>query len=170
MLLILCVTASYFETKSIIKENPLPKMSLLERGKTGTSGKSCPLTCNSYNGVTHSGPNSSSQATSGNTLPDVTSSITIRCQEWQESNYTTQHKWLFKHKMVMVILIWYNNGSLGNCVSWSPTLFGGCACTGSPETFSSPPQVSDPDRHHSTCVTHVPWCMRSLTSGFHWSR
>ena len=28
------------------------------------------------------------------------------------------------------------------------------------------PQVSDPDMHHGTCVTHVPWCMSgSLTSG-----
>ena len=38
-------------------------------------------------------------------------------------------------------------------------------------TFSRPPRVSDPDGHHGTCVTHVPWCMpRSLTSGFLWSR
>ena len=38
-------------------------------------------------------------------------------------------------------------------------------------TFSPPPQVSDPDIHHGTCVTHVPWCMQgSLTSGFLWSR
>ena len=28
------------------------------------------------------------------------------------------------------------------------------------------PQVSDPDMHRGTCVTHVPWCMSgSLTSG-----
>ena len=26
-------------------------------------------------------------------------------------------------------------------------------------TFSPPPRVSDPDMHHGTCVTHVPWCM-----------
>ena len=38
-------------------------------------------------------------------------------------------------------------------------------------TFPSPPRVSDPDMHHSTCVTHVPWCMPgSLTSCFLWSR
>ena len=31
--------------------------------------------------------------------------------------------------------------------------------------------VSDPDMHHGTCVTHVPWCMPgSLTSRFLWSR
>ena len=39
-----------------------------------------------------------------------------------------------------------------------------------PGTFSPPPWVSDPDMHHGTCVTHVPWCMSgSLTSGFLWS-
>ena len=38
-------------------------------------------------------------------------------------------------------------------------------------TLSPPPQVSDPDMHHDTCVTHVPWCMLwSLTSGFLWSQ
>ena len=42
---------------------------------------------------------------------------------------------------------------------------------GMPETFSRPPQVSDPDTYHGTCVTHVPWCMPgSLSSGFLWSR
>ena len=39
---------------------------------------------------------------------------------------------------------------------------------GMPGTF---PPLSDPDMHHGTCVTHVPWCMSgSLTSGFLWSR
>ena len=42
---------------------------------------------------------------------------------------------------------------------------------GMPGTFPPPPRVSDPDMHHGTCVTHVPWCMlRSLTSGFLWRR
>ena len=42
---------------------------------------------------------------------------------------------------------------------------------GMPGTFSPPPLVSNPDLHHGTCVTHVPWCMPgSLTSGFLWSR
>ena len=42
---------------------------------------------------------------------------------------------------------------------------------GMPGTFSPPPWVSDPDMHHGTCVTHVPWCMPgSLTDGFLWSR
>ena len=34
-------------------------------------------------------------------------------------------------------------------------------------TFSPPPRISEPDMHHGTCVTHVPWCMPgSLTSVF----
>ena len=42
---------------------------------------------------------------------------------------------------------------------------------GIPGTFSPPPPVSDPDIHHGTCVTHVPWCMPdSLSSGFLWGR
>ena len=40
-----------------------------------------------------------------------------------------------------------------------------------PGTFSPPPHACDPDMHHGTCVTHVPWCMPgSLTSGFLCSR
>ena len=39
------------------------------------------------------------------------------------------------------------------------------------ERFPPPPRVSDPDIHHGTCVTHVPWCMSgSLASSFFWSR
>ena len=42
---------------------------------------------------------------------------------------------------------------------------------GMPGTFSPSPQVSDPDMHHGTCVTHVPWCMPgSLYSSFLWNR
>ena len=42
---------------------------------------------------------------------------------------------------------------------------------GMPGTFSPQSRVSDPDMHHGTCVTHVPWCMPgSLTCGFLWSR
>ena len=42
---------------------------------------------------------------------------------------------------------------------------------GMPGTFSPPLRVSDPDMHHGTCVTHVPWYMPgSLTNGFLWSR
>ena len=35
----------------------------------------------------------------------------------------------------------------------------GAHTPGMPGTFSPPPRVSDPDIHHGTCVTHVPWCM-----------
>ena len=38
-----------------------------------------------------------------------------------------------------------------------------------PGTFSPTLPVRDPDKHHGTCVTHVPWS-GSLTSGFLWSR
>ena len=42
---------------------------------------------------------------------------------------------------------------------------------GRPGTFPPPPWVSDPDIHHGTSVTHVPWCMTvSVTSGFLWSQ
>ena len=42
---------------------------------------------------------------------------------------------------------------------------------GMPGTFSPLLRVSNPDMHHGTCVTHVPWCMSgSLTCGFLWSR
>ena len=42
---------------------------------------------------------------------------------------------------------------------------------GMPGTFSPPPRVSNPDMHHGTCVTHVPWYMPgSLISGFLWCR
>ena len=46
----------------------------------------------------------------------------------------------------------------------------GAHAPGMPGTFSPSSQVSDPDMHHGTCVTHVPWCMSgSLTSGFLWN-
>ena len=42
---------------------------------------------------------------------------------------------------------------------------------GMPGTFSPPLRVSDPDMHHGTCVTHVPWCMPgSLYNGILWGR
>ena len=42
---------------------------------------------------------------------------------------------------------------------------------GMPGTFFPLLRISDPNMHHGTCVTHVPWCMPgSLTSGFLWSQ
>ena len=47
----------------------------------------------------------------------------------------------------------------------------GNACAGNAGNVFTTPRVSDPDMHHGTCVTHVPWCMLgSLTRGFLWSR
>ena len=41
---------------------------------------------------------------------------------------------------------------------------------GMPWTFSTPPGVSDPEMHHGTCMSQVPWCMPgSLISSFIWS-
>ena len=46
----------------------------------------------------------------------------------------------------------------------------GCACAEIPR-FPPLPRVSNPNMHHDTYVTHVPWCMSgSLTIGFLWSR
>ena len=39
-----------------------------------------------------------------------------------------------------------------------------------PGTFSPSPRVSDPDMHHGTCVTHVPWCMPGSLTSFLWNR
>ena len=37
--------------------------------------------------------------------------------------------------------------------------------------FFPPPQVSDPNMHLGTCITHMLWCMQGLlTSSFLWSR
>ena len=42
---------------------------------------------------------------------------------------------------------------------------------GMPGTFCPLSRVSDPEVHHGTCMTHVPWCMpESLNNGFLWSR
>ena len=44
----------------------------------------------------------------------------------------------------------------------------GCACAGNAgnvfptRRLQRKPLVSDPGMHHSTCVTHVPWCMSGL--------
>ena len=59
-------------------------------------------------------------------------------------------------------------------VSWASCQIrkiAGAHAPGMPGTFSPSPRVSDPDMHHGTCVTHVPWCMsESLTNGFLWNR
>ena len=61
--------------------------------------------------------------------------------------------------------IWCHHGPLARYVKLRVA-----HAPGMPGTFSPPPRFSDPDMHHGTCVTHVPWCMPgSLTSGFLWS-
>ena len=61
---------------------------------------------------------------------------------------------------------WSENGPLTRCIKLRVA-----HAPGMPGTFSPPTRVSDPDMHHGTCVTHVPWCMPGLlTSGFLWNR
>ena len=56
-------------------------------------------------------------------------------------------------------------GKTSSCLGhppWASCQIGKIACAhapGMPGRFSPPPRVSDPDMHHGTCVTHVPWCM-----------
>ena len=82
---------------------------------------------------------------------------------------------LIDHVILMNINIrWQDVSSLISLpwASYQIRKIAGCACAGNAaETFSPPLRTSDPDMHHGTCVTHVPWCMPgSLTSGFLWSR
>ena len=69
-------------------------------------------------------------------------------------------------KVHLHLLLSMDHGPLARCVKLRVA-----HAPGMPGTFSPTPRVSDPDMHHGTCVTHVPWCMPgSLTSGFLWSR
>ena len=65
----------------------------------------------------------------------------------------------------------HDTDALSAWASYQIRKIAGCACAGNPGKVFPPPRVSDPDMHHGTCMTHVPWCMPgSLTSGFLWSR
>ena len=76
---------------------------------------------------------------------------------------------LLNHHRVSLCGIIANHGSHGLLNRY--VILRGAHAPGMPGTFSPPLRVSDPDMHHGTCVTHVPWCMPgSLTSGFLWSR
>ena len=88
------------------------------------------------------------------------------------SNLTCTIKNLCRHGAHFVVI-----GGTGGChfvnlwASCKIREIAGCACAGNAGNVSPPPRVSDPDMHHGTCVTHVPWCMPgSLTNGFIWSR
>ena len=83
------------------------------------------------------------------------------------ANLQTTLSNVFKSWMKTVVLHWSSShGPLARYVklrvAHTPGMLG---------TFSPPSLNSDPDMHHGTCFTHVPWCMPgSLTSGFLWSR
>ena len=86
------------------------------------------------------------------------------------------------HSTVMYFnLCWTEGPSIANCYRHQYKWYHGhltrCAtlrvvhAPGMLGTFPPPPWVRDPDMHHGTCVTHVPWCMPwSFTSGFLWSQ
>ena len=77
-----------------------------------------------------------------------------------------QHFWFIGCVAKLLYQAWSGNGPLTRYAKMQVA-----HAPGMPGTFSPPPRVSDPDMHHGTCVTHVPWCMPgSLTSGFLWSR
>ena len=68
--------------------------------------------------------------------------------------------------------ITYMKMAIWQWASYQIRKIAGCACAGNAgNVFPShrlhrKPLVSDPDMHHGTCVTHVPWCMSgSLTRG-----
>ena len=89
----------------------------------------------------HQGPSSNNSSPSGRLQPGI---LITRPGEWT----------------------WWCHGPLARYV-----ILRVAHAPGMPGTFSPPPWVNDPDMHHGTCVTHVPWCMPgSLTSGFLWSR
>ena len=89
--------------------------------------------------------------------------------------------------LLCIVLLWLSNKSLRILVthlnifvrvrsratwaSYQIRKIAGCACAGNAGNVFPPPLVSDPDMHHGTFVTHVPWCMPgSLTNCFYWSR
>ena len=70
------------------------------------------------------------------------------------------------HSHCMCLFRYMSNGPLAGYVKLRVA-----HAPGMPGTFSPPPRFSDPDMHHGTCVTHVPWCMPgSLTDVFLWSQ
>ena len=67
------------------------------------------------------------------------------------------------HWLIQILIRWVS-------LSWASCQIrkiAGAHAPGMPGTFSPSPQLNDPEMHHGTCVTHVPWCMPgSLTSSF----
>ena len=102
---------------------------------------------------------------------------------WLQDHFTDDFcsKFEFDGKLICYVLhlyvittIFYTCHDMIFAVSWASCQIrkiAGAHAPGMPGTFSPSPQVSDPDMHHGTCVTHVPWCMPgSLTSSFLWNR
>ena len=81
-------------------------------------------------------------------------------------NVVISHDIHLKHQ-----LVWQLPRQQGSWASYQIRKIAGCACAGNAVNVFTAFPVSDPDMHHGTCVTHVPWCMPgSLTSGFLWSQ
>ena len=82
--------------------------------------------------------------------------------------------WLIPMRAHYIVMPQMGSCMLGGFTAWASCQIrkiAGAHAPGMPGTFSPSPQVSDPDMHHGTCVTHVPWCMPgSLTSSFLWNR
>ena len=90
----------------------------------------------------------------------------------------TPKKIVFLYK-ILIVKIWRpSNVYIGNSftgkmiTAWASCQIrkiAGAHAPGMLGTFSPPPRVSNPDMHHGTCVTHVPWCMPgTLSRGFLW--
>ena len=81
------------------------------------------------------------------------------------NSYTSTHVSARGYDSSEETVIGQHNGPVGYV--W----LSGCARAGNAESVFPPPRVSDPNIHHGTRVTHVPWCMPgSLSSSFSWSR
>ena len=105
---------------------------------------------------------------------------------WYQNCYPKLLCYIISLMLLMPKLKWFGRSKYHSCrcrnryvpspstaVVWASCqirTIAGCACAGNAANVSPLPWVSDPDMHHGTCVTHVPWCMPgSLTSGFLWS-
>ena len=89
-------------------------------------------------------------------------------------NQPIDHKWTPSFKLALSVYIscLTLHRSLSLWASYQIRKIAGCACAGNAgnvfprRRFQRKLLVSDPGMHHSTCVTHVLWCMSgSLTCG-----
>ena len=69
------------------------------------------------------------------------------------------------HGMAIINIGWHFKRAVSNSALIKRLLHGPLAryvklrIAHAPGIFSPPPLFSDPDMHHGTCVTHLPWCM-----------